>query len=138
MSAGVGSITWSSCEIGIDEMTSSQGCSTRVPSGASETTATARSFSWRIPMTRAFMTTVQPLASTRSRQRSHIIPGPYFGYSNSSMSEVMSFWLRFGSRAFIAALKSDRFLMRCAAKSAGSLSTGTPQSFSLYVLKKCV
>ena len=52
-----------------------------------------------MPTTRVFMTTLQPLASTRSRQRSHIIPGPYFGYWNSSISEVMSFWLRFGISA---------------------------------------
>jgi hypothetical protein len=37
----------------------------------------------------------------------------------------------------MTALYSERFLMRCAAKSAGSLLTGTPHSFSLYVLKKC-
>ncbi len=82
------------------------------------------------------MSTLQPRASMRSRQRSHIIPGPSFGYWNSSISEVMSFWLRFGISAFMTAFMNERFLMRCAAKSAGSLLTGTPQSFSLYVLKK--
>ncbi len=81
--------------------------------------------------TRLLITTVQPFASTRSRHRSHIMPGPCFGYWNSSMSEVISFWLRFGSSAFITAFMNERFLMRWAAKSAGSLSAGTPQSFSL-------
>ena len=74
-----------------------------------------------MPTTRCFITTVQPRSTTLSRQRSHIIPGPYFGYWNSSISDVMSFWLRFGISAFTTALNSDRFLMRCAAKSAGML-----------------
>jgi len=91
-----------------------------------------------MPTTRVCMRTVQPFASTFSVQRSHIIPGPYFGYWNSSISEVISFWFRLGSRALTTALHRDRFLMRWAAKSAGSLLTGTPHSFSLYVLKKCL
>ena len=47
------------------------------------------------------------------------------------MSDVIDFWLRFGSSALTTALNSERFLMRCAAKSAGSLLAGTPHSFSL-------
>jgi hypothetical protein len=57
---------------------------------------------------------------------------------NSSIRLVMSFWLRLGSSAFSTALESERFLIRCAAQSAESSVAGTPQSFSLYVLKKCV
>ena len=88
----------SSCEIGIDEMTWSHGYSVRVPSAASATTATALPSSWRMPTTRVSMTTLQPLASTRSRQRSHIIPGPYFGYWNSSMSEVIVLLVALGQQ----------------------------------------
>ena len=47
------------------------------------------------------------------------------------MSEVMSFWFRFGSSAFTIALPSDRFLTRWAAQSAGISLTGTPQTFSV-------
>ncbi len=84
-----------------------------------------------MPTTRVFMTTLQPFASTMSRHRSHIMPGPSLGYWNSSISEVMSFWLRRGSREWMTALKSDKFLIRWAAKSAGRLFVGTPHSFSL-------
>src|SRR5688572_20249473 len=118
-------------------MTWLHGNSVRVPSFVWPVTDTAFPFSVRMPTTRVFITTVHPLASTRSRARSHIIPGPCFGYWNSSISDVIDFWFRFGRSEFITALYSDRFLIRCAAKSAGSLLTGTPQSFSLYVLKKC-
>jgi hypothetical protein len=62
---------------------------------------------------------------------SHIMPGPYFGYWNSSMREVMSFWFRFGSTALIIALDSDRLFTRCAAQSDGISLTWTPQSFSV-------
>src|SRR5437764_13142921 len=124
-------MVFSSWEIGIEDTTWSHGYSVRAPSSDSATTETALPPSWWMATTRVFIITLQPLASTRSRQRSHIIPGPYFGYWNSSMSEVMSFWLRLGSRALTTALNRDRFLMRWAAKSAGSLLTGTPHSFSL-------
>ena len=87
------------------------------------------------------ITTLEPAASTWSRQPSHIIPGPYFGYWNSSISEVMSVALLFlrkdshdGSESRIAlmpAFQSDRFLMRWAAKSAWIWLAGTPHSFSL-------
>jgi hypothetical protein len=79
--------------------------------------------------------------STLSRQTSHIIPGPYLGYWNSSMSEVMSVALPFfrneshgGSEsrmALMPAFHNDMFLMRCAAQSAWMLLAGTPQTFSL-------
>ena len=77
------------------------------------------------------MTTLVPASSTRSRHRSHICPGPYFGYSNSSISEVMSFWLRLGITAFTTALNRLRFLMRWPAQSALMVSAGTPQTFSV-------
>ena len=60
-------------------------------------TAMALPSAWRTLVTAVSMTTLEPCATTLSRQTSHIIPGPYFGYWNSSMSEVMSFWFRFGS-----------------------------------------
>jgi hypothetical protein len=115
----------------MDETTCSQGYSLRVPSLPSAITAIALPSSCLMPTTRVFMTTLHPSASTRSRQRSHMIPGPNFGYWNSSINDVMSFWFRLGMSALMTALESERFLMRCAAKSAGSLLTGTPQSFSL-------
>ena len=59
-----------------------------------------------------------PGPRTISVQRSHIIPGPYFGYWNSSMRLVISFWFRLGRRALSTALNSERFLMRWAAQSA--------------------
>ena len=77
------------------------------------------------------MRTSVPLATTLSRQTSHIIPGPYFGYWNSSMSEVMSVCLRLGSSELMTALPSDRFLIRCAAQSAGISLAGTPHTFSV-------
>ena len=43
----------------------------------------------------------------------------------------MSFWLRLGSSAFLTALNSDRFLMRCAAQSAWIAVAGTPHTFSV-------
>ena len=77
------------------------------------------------------MTTLVPAASTASRQRSHIIPGPSLGYWNSSMRDVMLFWLRLGRRALKMALVSDRFLTRWAAQSAGISEGGCPQTFSV-------
>ncbi|CAB4604597.1 unannotated protein [freshwater metagenome] len=74
------------------------------------------------------------------------MPGPNFGYSNSSMSEVTSVALPFfmkgtqsgtaSTSALMPAVQSERFLMRCAAQSAWISLAGTPQTFSLYVLKK--
>ncbi len=59
-------------------------------------TATAWPPSWWIAVTGDSMSTLVPGASTISRHRSHIIPGPYLGYWNSSMRLVMSFWFRLG------------------------------------------
>ena len=66
-----------------------------------------------------------------SRQRSHIMPGPYFGYWNSSIRLVicapLSRWpntfTRIGSHR---ASFSDMPLMRWAAKSAEIDEAGTP------------
>ena len=78
-----------------------------------------------------------PRLATCSAQRSHIIPGPYFGYWNSSIRLVMSCLVqRRGSSALRTAPASDRFLIRCAAQSACSSVAGMPQTFSVYVLKK--
>ena len=44
---------------------------------------------------------------------------------------------RFGVSASLIAWNSDRSLMRCAPQSAESSDAGTPQTFSLYALKKC-
>ena len=82
------------------------------------------------------MRTAPPRFATCSVQRSHIIPGPNFGYWNSSIRLVTSLRLRRGSSALSTALDSDRFLIRCAAQSACSWSAGIPQTFSVYVLKK--
>src|SRR3954452_17790477 len=130
----------SRCDMGIEETTSVQGYSVRTPA-CSATTATARSSSWRIVTALVSIRTLEPEASTLSRQTSHIMPGPYFGYWNSSISEVMSVALprfrndsEFGSEsrmAFTPAFHSDMFLMRWAAQSAWMLLAGTPQTFSL-------
>jgi hypothetical protein len=67
---------------------------------------------------------LRALGLDESRQRSHIIPGPYFGYWNSSMRLVTCLELvrdapakraRIGSHT---ALHSDMPLMRCAPQSA--------------------
>ena len=108
-----------------------QGCSVSCPSLARATTETARPSWWLTLVTVVSVVRVLPAAVTLSRQTSHIIPGPYLGYWNSSMREVISFWLRFGARALTIALPSERPLTRCAAQSAGMSATGTPQSFSV-------
>ena len=82
------------------------------------------------------MRTVPPRRATSSAQRSHIIPGPCFGYWNSSIRLVTSVRLRRGSSALRIAVASDRFLIRWAAQSACNRSAGIPQTFSVYVLKK--
>ena len=87
--------------------------------------------SWWIVVTVDSITTFEPNSVILSRQTCHIIPGPYLGYWNSSMSEVISFWFRLGMSAFTIALPSDSPLTRCAAQSAGISLTGTPQSFSV-------
>ena len=42
------------------------------------------------------MPTGMPLSSTMSLHRSHIIPGPYFGYWNSSIRLVIAFLFLLG------------------------------------------
>ena len=84
-----------------------------------------------MPVSRADISSVPPAACTLSAQTSHIIPGPNFGYWNSSMSVVISVWLRLGRIAFSTALPRSRFLTRWAAQSAGISDTGTPQTFSV-------
>ena len=121
---------------GIDEMTWSAGYSVVTPS-ASATTAVARPPSWRIFVTGVSKMTLEPAASTRSRQRSHIMPGPYFGYWNSSIRLVTCLDLsrvrpakraRSGSHT---ALHSDMPLMRWAPQSAEISEGGTAHTFSL-------
>ena len=74
---------------------------------------------------------VPPAACTFSAHTSHIIPGPYLGYWNSSMRVVISVWLRLGRMALMTALRRSRFLMRWAAQSAGICETSTPQTRSV-------
>ena len=78
-----------------------------------------------------------PWPSTCSAHRSHIIPGPYFGYWNSSMRLVTCFDLsrrlprnedRIGSHT---AVHSDMPLMRWAPQSAEISEAETAHSFSL-------
>jgi hypothetical protein len=57
-------------------------------------------------------------------------PGPYFGYWNSSMSEVMSFWFRFGRRALMMAFQ--RQVLDALRGPVGRISSaGMPQTFSV-------
>ncbi len=83
------------------------------------------------------MRIVPPMSTTWSAHRSHIIPGPYFGYSNSSMRLVTCFDLsrrlpatedRMGSHT---ALHRDMPLIRCAPQSAEISEAGTAHTFSL-------
>ena len=94
-------------------------------------TDTARPPSTVMPVSRAPISTVPPAACTFSAQTSHIMPGPYFGYWNSSMRVVMSVWPRLGRMELITALRRSRFLTRWAAQSAGISDTGTPHTFSV-------
>src|SRR5579884_2343069 len=117
--------------IGMDEMTALQLYSVSVPSSEVATTATAAPSWWRILVAAVFISTLVPSVSTFSRHTSHIIPGPYFGYSNSSIREVIAFWLWRGSTAFHTALARERFLIRWAAQSAWISVAGTPHTFSV-------
>src|SRR5688572_19192511 len=119
-----------SADSGIEEMTWVQGCSVLPPSD-STTTEVALPPEWRTAAMRVSITTLEPCALTFSAHTSHIIPGPYLGYWNSSMRDVISFWFRFGSSAFITAVNSDRFLIRWAAQSAWISVAGTPHTFSV-------
>jgi len=116
-------------------MTALAGVVVALPSADRVVTAVTSPPSAWTATTRSPIRTSPPAAATRSRHRSHIIPGPYFGYWNSSMRLVISFWLRRGSREFVIALPSESAFTRWAAQSAGIWLTGTPQTFSVYVLK---
>ena len=96
---------------------------------------TARPPATSMRVSRAPISSVPPAACTLSAQISHIIPGPYLGYWNSSMRVVMSVCPRLGRMALTTALRRSRFLTRWAAQSAGMSETGTPHTFSVYVLK---
>ena len=91
----------------------------------------ARPSTTLMAVSRAPSSSVPPAACTFSAQPSHIIPGPYLGYWNSSMRVVISVWLRLGRMALTTALRRSRFLTRCAAQSAGISETGTPHTFSV-------
>src|SRR5262245_32329640 len=94
---GAGSIALTSKGMGIDDTTWVHGYSTVVPSARTASTAVALPSPCLILTTLVRISTELPLSVTSSVQRSHIIPGPNLGYWNSSISEVMSFWLRLGS-----------------------------------------
>ena len=94
-------------------------------------TDTARPPSTWMPVSRASISRVPPAACTFSAHTSHIMPGPYLGYWNSSMRVVMSVWPCLGRMELSTALRRSRFLTRCAAQSAGISDTGTPHTFSV-------
>ena len=78
-----------------------------------------------------------PPAATCSAQRSHIMPGPYFGYWNSSIRLVTCFGgpaacrpTRTGCGSHTA-FHSDMPLIRWAPQSAEISEAGTAQTFSL-------
>jgi hypothetical protein len=129
-------MAFSSSENGIDETRWSTAYSALTPSDDA-TTLTARPSAWRILVTGVSKMTLVPAASTSSWQRSHIIPGPYLGYWNSSMRLVTCSLLllraprtrdRIGSHT---ALHSDIPLMRWAPQSADMSLADTPQTFML-------
>ncbi len=136
-SAGTGgSIALSSSVNGIDETMWSAAYSVVTPS-ASATTAVARPPSWRIVVTGVSMMTLEPAASTCSRQRSHIIPGPCLGYWNSSIRLVTCLDLsrrapaKRARRGSHTALHRVMPLMRCAPQSAEICEGGVAHTFSL-------
>ena len=67
-------------------------------------------------------------------QASHIIPGPFLGYLNESMSVLITLSLPVAlglKTAFQIALLKDKPLIRCAAQSAEISLQGIPQTFSV-------
>ena len=120
-----------SSRIGMVEITCDAATVCSVPPWVYVDATTARPPSTWMAASRAPISTVPPAACTLSAQTSHIIPGPYLGYWNSSMRVVISVWLRLGRMAFMTALRRSRFLTRCAAQSAGISATGTPHTFSV-------
>src|SRR5665213_1896116 len=120
----------------MDEITWEAGSRVVVPSAVT-LTATARPPSRWTAVALVAIRTSPPWATTFSVQRSHIIPGPNFGYSNSSMRLVTCFDLsrrlpasddRIGSQT---AFHIDMPLIRCAPPSAEISDAETPQTFSL-------
>src|SRR3546814_20188324 len=98
-------------------------------------TETALPSRWAIEVTFERSTTLEPWPSTSSWQRSHIIPGPYLGYWNSSIRLVTCLDLsrrakrpRIGSHT---ASHSDMPLMRWEPQSAALSDGGTPHPFAL-------
>jgi hypothetical protein len=125
-----GSIASTRADSGIEEMTALPDSRTAAPCWWT-VTPTARPSSWWTAITGASKTTSPPSCSTSSRARSHIMPGPYFGYWNWSINVVIAVCPFCGLRALVIALSSDRFLMRWAAQSAWIVVAGTPHSFSV-------
>src|SRR6266540_7443889 len=126
-SGGAGFIDRTRAPSGIEETTWLAGYSTR-PSGVSATTATAPPSHQRTSLTAALEMICDPWHSASSAARSHVIPGPYLGYWNSSIKLVILV-LPFGRMALVTAFSSERFLIRCAAQSAWIWVAGTPHSF---------
>ncbi len=121
---------------GIDEMTWDTSTRSSAPPEAT-VTATAAPSSTCTAVAAVSMRTDAPEASICSVHRSHIIPGPYLGYWNSSIRLVTCLDR---SRRFPAseertgshtAFHSDIPLIRWAPQSADSSEAGTPHTFSL-------
>ena len=117
--------------IGIDEITWSHGWRVTDPSAAVASTSTARPSSWRTRVTLGLHVHRRALRHDLVAADLPHHPGPCFGYWNSSIREVMSFWFRFGRSMLTIALPRSRSLIRCAAQSAGIDETGTPHTFSV-------
>ena len=121
---------------GIEEMNWSPESSVRLPSESSYTTEDTAPSVWRTSTTLASVSTLTPAASQLDSTVSHSWPGPYFGYQNSSISEVstsalerflgLSFW-----KAFLSTPMMDRPLTRWAPQSAEIWEGWRPHSFSV-------
>ena len=121
---------------GMDEIT----CETPIRSSRppeATVTATAAPFSTWTAVAAVSIRRIPPRASTWSAHRSHIIPGPNLGYSNSSMRLVTCLDgsrrrpatdVRMGSHT---AFHRDIPLMRWAPQSADISEADTAHSFSL-------
>ena len=92
--------------------------------------------SCRTATTRCCRWTGMPAPSTRSRNASHICPGPRRGYRNSSIS-VVTCSRRSPIRPEIA-WTSEKFLIRCAAHSRRISEPGIPHTFSRVGAKERV
>ena len=123
-------------ESGIDEITW-DAVRRSSPTPRRTVTASARPSRTWIRTAAVSSRTSPPRSSTMAAHRSHIIPGPYFGYWNSSMRLVTCLDRsrrrpatreRMGSHT---ASHRDIPLMRWAPQSAESADAGTPHTFSL-------